>query len=72
MGKIILLLVLAFVVYAMIKGSARRKRQSPAAEKPAETMVACARCKVHLPETEAIEDGGAFFCSEEHRRLGAR
>jgi len=36
-----------------------------------ERMVACARCGVHLPESEALEGDGGRFCSEEHRRLGA-
>lgn len=70
MGKIILLLVLAFVVYAMIKGTTRGNRRPQAPERPPEHMVACAHCKVNLPESEAIEDGGTFYCSAEHRRLG--
>ena len=70
MGKIILFLVLALVVYVVVKGAARRNRQSSAAERPPEHMVACAHCKVNLPESEAIEDRGTFYCSEEHRRLG--
>ena len=71
MGKIILFLVLAFVAYIVIKGAARRSRPPSAAERPPEPMVACERCKVNLPRSEALEDGGHFYCSEEHRRLGA-
>jgi uncharacterized protein len=74
MSKLILLLVLGFLAYLVFKGfqraAARRKRNedgSPSSER----MVACARCGVHLPESEAIEDDGRRFCSEEHRRLGA-
>jgi uncharacterized protein len=32
-------------------------------------MVTCARCGVHLPESESIRVGSKHFCSEEHRRL---
>ena len=38
----------------------------------AEHMVGCAHCGVHVPESESVRDGNAFYCSEEHRRLGAR
>lgn len=36
-----------------------------------EHMLACAHCGVHVPESEGVHDGNAFFCSEDHRRLGA-
>lgn len=67
MGKIILFLVLALVVYLVIKGAARRSRPPPAAETPPEHMVACEQCRVNLPRSEALEDRGRFYCSEEHR-----
>jgi len=71
MGKIFLFLVLAFVAYMVIKGAARRSRPPPAGDRPPEPMVACKRCGVNLPRSEALEEGGHFYCSEEHRRPGA-
>ena len=38
----------------------------------AEVMLACEQCGVHVPESEGVRDGRAFFCCEEHRRLGVR
>lgn len=38
--------------------------------KPVHAMVRCRHCGLHIPENEAIRDGGAVYCSEEHRRLG--
>jgi uncharacterized protein len=35
-------------------------------------MLACDHCGVHVPESEGVRQAGGFFCSEEHRRLGAR
>lgn len=70
MGKIILFLVLAFVAYMVIKGAVRRSRPPPAGDKPTEHMVACRRCGVNLPRSEALEEDGRFYCSEEHRRPG--
>lgn len=71
MGKIILFLVLAFVAYMLIKGAARRRRPPPAGDRPPEHMVACGRCGVNLPRSEALEEDGRFYCSEEHRRPSA-
>ncbi len=38
----------------------------------AEQMVACAHCGLHVPESEGVHGNGAFYCSDEHRRLGVR
>jgi uncharacterized protein len=69
-GKILLFLVLALVVYLMIKGAARAGKRTGSRAKSAENMVACARCGVNLPRSEAFEGEKGFYCSEEHRRLG--
>ena len=75
-GKIILFFVLAAVAYLLIRGATRTKRgDTPAgrrAEMPAENMKACAHCGVNLPRSEALEADGQYYCSEEHRRLGAK
>lgn len=70
MSKLLLLLVAVVVVYLAWKGFAR-KRGEPPASSQAEVMVPCAHCGVNLPHSEALRDGGRFFCSEEHRRLDA-
>ncbi len=71
MGKIILFLVLAFIVYVAIKGAVRRGQPPVAGDAPPEDMVACTHCRVNLPRSEALEQDGHFYCSEEHRRPGA-
>jgi len=71
MGKIILFLVLAFVAYMVVKGALRRRRPPTAGDRPPERMVACGHCGVNLPTSEALEEDGRFYCSDEHRRLGA-
>lgn len=37
---------------------------------PQQDMVSCAVCQVHLPKTEALKGGTAWYCSEGHRKLG--
>lgn len=71
MGKVLLLLGLAFVIWWMW-----RKLRTPAAPDPEarpvppiESMVACAHCGVNQPASECIESDGRFYCSEAHRRL---
>jgi uncharacterized protein len=71
-GRLILLLFLALVAYLLLKGSkapSRPGKHKVASDRPAERMVECAHCGVHLPESESLSVGGKHFCSEEHRRL---
>jgi uncharacterized protein len=78
-GRLIFWLLFGFAAWLLI----RKLRQSgampgampgspptgrPANEKPVENMVACARCGLHLPESDAIKSGNEYFCCEEHRR----
>jgi uncharacterized protein len=39
---------------------------------PAEQMVRCAHCGIHLPRSEATLIDGRTWCSHEHARLGER
>jgi len=70
LSKFLLLVVAIIVIYLVVRGFAR-KRHGRAGPPLSEQMVPCAHCRVNLPRSEAIEVTGRFFCSEEHRRLGA-
>jgi uncharacterized protein len=39
---------------------------------PAEQMVRCAHCGIHLPRSEATLIGGHTWCSQEHAKLGVK
>ena len=71
MGKLIVLIVLVVIVVLAIKRALQPPRSS-VEKKPAVEgeLVACARCGVHLPRSDARAAGGALYCSEEHARLG--
>ena len=71
MGKILFLLVLALIAYVAIKALLRPRNRNRGRDAPAEDMVACEHCGVNLPRSEALEAGGRYYCSEDHRRLGA-
>jgi uncharacterized protein len=82
MLKLVILLGVAVVlVMWFTKGRLRGKR--PPAEGPngdgkagtagPATMVSCAHCGVHLPQTDALTDSaGRHFCGEQHRLAGKR
>lgn len=77
MAKFLLLVAVIVAVVLLVKNYQRSlaRQEGDRADKPAtretEDMVRCARCGVHLPRSESILSQGAFFCTEEHRRLGA-
>jgi uncharacterized protein len=71
-GRLIFLLLVALAAFLLFKAlKAPRKPRPPnhAGDASGERMVTCARCGVHLPESESIRVGSKHFCSEEHRRL---
>jgi len=67
----LLLLIIAIVVVYFVLTSLARKRRRRSAPPPVEPMVPCAHCGINVPRSEALGAAGRFFCSEEHRRLGA-
>lgn len=70
MKYLLLLALLGFVWWRVFK----RKEPTGSLEpdvSPAENMVTCAHCGVHLPESEAVCAGGAVYCSDAHRRAAA-
>ena len=75
LSKFLLLLALGIVVYLIVSRMRRDGNHAQAARKPpapaAEDMVRCAVCGVHLPRSESFTSRGRFFCSDEHRKLGA-
>lgn len=72
MIKILLLIVIGFVVWGLIRAYQRSLGDSstPSSQKAVETMVKCAHCAVNLPRSEAIYSDGEFYCTPEHQKLG--
>lgn len=69
MSRLLFLLAVAVVVYLLLKSFRRSaSRQDGDVSAPAEEMVRCAQCGVHLPKSESILAGGNFYCSDAHRR----
>ena len=74
MAKILLLIAIGFVVWALFRSYLRSLNKPPAStrESAVEDMVKCAHCGVNLPRSEAIYSGGELFCSPELQKLGKK
>lgn len=76
MMKYLLLAAVIAVVYALWRNGQRRMPRPPAGPRGApraslpEPMVRCARCGVHLPQSQALSHDGHSYCCEAHRRQG--
>ncbi len=70
MGRIVLLLIIGFAVYLAFRGFFRAQTRGDDSAVPRvkeEDMVACARCGVHLPRSDARSEGGLFYCRDNPR-----
>ena len=75
MGRIVLLLIIAFVIYLLFRGffraNVKKDAEPPLAKSgEGEDMVACSRCGVNLPRSEARELAGKLVCNENPRCRG--
>jgi uncharacterized protein len=67
MGRLLPLVVIAILVYWLLK---TYRKQLPKDAEPlvqTEDMVRCTHCSVHLPKQESIQAGEDYYCSEAHR-----
>ncbi len=75
MSRYLLLLLIVIAFFLVLKGFKRLSRGQDgraARNEPAERMVVCDHCGVHLPESESVTNGAKQYCSDEHRRLDQR
>jgi uncharacterized protein len=74
MGRILFFVLLGVGLYVAFRIWRSGKVRDAAATGPRpadaiESMVRCAHCGLNVPQSEALEAGGRWFCSEAHRRL---
>lgn len=68
MRLLVLIAAIVFLVFLFRsllprpRGKARGDGQTP------EKVVSCAKCRLYLPESEALSANGNFFCNREHHR----
>ncbi len=75
MGRILFFILIGIAVWLLWRGSVRVTARPPPGEasrsERGEDMVQCARCGVHLPRSEAREEGGRLVCRDNPRCLRA-
>lgn len=80
MKYVLVVLVVALVLWLLLRGRGRGGAPNPPAKPTAPKgkagpveMVACAHCGVHLPQGDALLDAaGRTFCGTEHRDASLR
>lgn len=70
--KLALLIAATVALVWLIRATLRRQARPPVAKQedpapPAQPMLACAVCGVHIPRDEALPGRGGVFCGEAHR-----
>ena len=72
MGQLLRLIIILFglwLVLKIIKRALAPHEKHPSRKPSIASMVACAHCGVHLPESEAIPKDGKYYCCEEHLKV---
>jgi uncharacterized protein len=69
MARILLLIIIGLLIAASFRGFFRASTRRVPEEKNerVEDMVACARCGVNMPRSEAVKEGDAFHCKDNPR-----
>jgi uncharacterized protein len=67
------LITIIFVIWLVIYLARRLLQKRDTEKKHRQTrqignMVRCETCGLHIPDTEAIEENGHYYCCEEHRK----
>jgi uncharacterized protein len=74
--KLLVIVIAVIAIVWLLRRAVAGPPAPPANPSPEGTpqgdLVGCARCGVNLPKSEAHGVGDAYYCSEEHRRLGPR
>lgn len=65
---IVKLIILLFIVWFgfRIYQSVQNKKQENITTTKVQDMVSCQTCGIHLPASEALKEGGKYFCSQDH------
>ena len=68
--SLIRLIVIALIIYLLIqifkRWAANKNSSSSEQQQNSTVMVQCKTCKLHIPENEALEKDGDFYCSQAH------
>lgn len=66
MRTLVIIIVLALVIMIARRMLARPKTPVRRKQASNEHMVQCAHCGIYIPEQEALQRAGVFYCSQAH------
>lgn len=69
MGLVRLLFWIALIaaaVWLWRRYTCPRRKRDTTPQPDAQPMVRCAHCQVHLPQAQALQQDGQWFCSQAH------
>ncbi|HEB86739.1 MAG TPA: hypothetical protein ENI68_06975 [Gammaproteobacteria bacterium] len=74
--RLVVMFIIAWLIYSLTcrwLASLDQPRDHKKPGRPAkiETMVCCADCGLHVPQNEALQAQGKYYCSDEHRKRAA-
>jgi uncharacterized protein len=68
--SLIRLIVIALIIYLLVqifkRWVANKKSNSSEKQDKLKQMVRCEVCQLHIPEEEALQRDGKFYCSQKH------
>lgn len=74
MGRIAFFVIIGILIWMLVRAFSRKQSREDNAVSSrsveGEDMVACARCGVNLPRSEARVEAGAFLCRDNPRCRG--
>lgn len=69
MGKLVFYLLLAALIYWLVRARHSSQKKDKSFAEVSEDMVRCAHCNIYLPKSESISQRGEYFCCKEHCHL---
>lgn len=69
MGKLIFYILIAALIYWIIKSRRFKQKETEVLQESTEDMVNCSYCGVYLPKSEAVGNHNKYFCCDEHSHL---
>lgn len=68
--SLIRLIVIGLIIYLLLqifkRWSANKNSQVSKQQNEQSQMVCCDICQLHVPENEALQKNGKFYCSQDH------
>lgn len=64
--RILLLFLAVITIFWLVKRLFLNSPKSTSSNTNSESLVECDTCKTHIPQSDAIEKDGKYFCCNEH------